>query len=155
MYPFPIWNQSIVSCLVLTVAYWPTYIFLRMQVRWSGMLISFRIFHTVGSDPHSQRLKHSQWSRSRCFFLEFSCFLDDSTDVGNLISGSSAFLIPACASSSLAFHMIYYACKLNKQGDNIQPKPDLLLSQFGPSCLFHVWVELLLLDPHTDFSGCR
>ena len=24
-------------------------------------------------------------------FLEFSCFLDDQTDVGNLISGSSAF----------------------------------------------------------------
>ena len=30
-------------------------------------------------------------------------------------------LIPACASSSLAFHMMYSACKLNKQGDNIQP----------------------------------
>ena len=26
-----------------------------------------------------------------------------------------------CASSSLAFRMIYSACKLNKQGDNIQP----------------------------------
>ena len=25
------------------------------------------------------------------FFLEFSCFFDDPTDVGNLISGSSAF----------------------------------------------------------------
>ena len=32
-----------------------------------------------------------------------------------------AVLIPACASSSLAFHMIYSACQLNKQGDNIQP----------------------------------
>ena len=31
-----------------------------------------------------------------------------------------AILIPACASSSLAFHM-YSACKLNKQDDNIQP----------------------------------
>ena len=30
-------------------------------------------------------------------------------------------LILACASSSLAFHMMYSACKLNKQGDNIQP----------------------------------
>ena len=28
-------------------------------------------------------------------------------------------LIPACASFRLAFHMIYYAYKLNKQGDNI------------------------------------
>ena len=29
--------------------------------------------------------------------------------------------IPACASSSPAFLMMYSACKLNKQGDNIQP----------------------------------
>ena len=32
-----------------------------------------------------------------------------------------AILIPACASSSLAFHMMYSACKLNKQADSIQP----------------------------------
>ena len=32
-----------------------------------------------------------------------------------------AILIPACASSNPAFHMMYSACKLNKQGDNIQP----------------------------------
>ena len=32
----------------------------------------------------------------------------------------TAILIPACASSSLAFHMMYSAYKLNKQGDNIQ-----------------------------------
>ena len=31
-----------------------------------------------------------------------------------------AILIPACASSSPAFHMIYFSYKLNKQGDNIQ-----------------------------------
>ena len=30
-------------------------------------------------------------------------------------------LIPACASSSLEFQMMYSAYKLNKQGDNIQP----------------------------------
>ena len=30
-------------------------------------------------------------------------------------------LIPACNSSSLSFHMMYSAYKLNKQGDNIQP----------------------------------
>ena len=30
-------------------------------------------------------------------------------------------LIPGCASSSLAFFMMYSAYKLNKQGDNIQP----------------------------------
>ena len=32
-----------------------------------------------------------------------------------------AILIPACASASLAFCMIYSAYKLNKQGDSIQP----------------------------------
>ena len=32
-----------------------------------------------------------------------------------------AVLIPACASSSPAFHMMYSAYMLNKQGDNIQP----------------------------------
>ena len=42
--PFPIWNQSIVPCPVLTVASWPTYRFLRRQIRWSGIPISWRIF---------------------------------------------------------------------------------------------------------------
>ena len=32
-----------------------------------------------------------------------------------------AVLIPACASSSRAFHMMYSACKLNKEVGNIQP----------------------------------
>ena len=32
-----------------------------------------------------------------------------------------AVLIPACASSSPVFHMMYSAYKLNEQGDNIQP----------------------------------
>ena len=43
-----------------------------------------------------------------------------------------AILIPACASSSPAFHMMYSAYKLNKQGDNIQPcsTPFLIWSQF-------------------------
>ena len=47
-----------------------------------------------------------------------------------------AILIPACASSSPAFCMMYSAYKLNRQGDNIQPW--VLLSQFGTSLLFHV-----------------
>ena len=45
--PFPIWNQSAVSCPVLTVASWTAYRFLRRQVRWSGIPISFRIFHSL------------------------------------------------------------------------------------------------------------
>ena len=41
---FPIWNQSVVPCPVLTVASWPVYRFLKRQVRWSGIPISLRIF---------------------------------------------------------------------------------------------------------------
>ena len=43
---FPIWNQSVVPCPVLTVASWPAYRFLKRQVRWSGIPISLRIFHS-------------------------------------------------------------------------------------------------------------
>ena len=45
--PFPILNQSVVPKLVLTVASWPAYRFLRRQVRWSGIPISLRIFHSL------------------------------------------------------------------------------------------------------------
>ena len=45
--PFPIWNQSVVLCPVLTAASWPAYRLLRKQVRWSGIPISFRIFHSL------------------------------------------------------------------------------------------------------------
>ena len=44
---FPSWNQSVVPCLVLTIACWPAYEFLRRQVRWSGIPISWRIFHSL------------------------------------------------------------------------------------------------------------
>ena len=59
-----------------------------------------------------------------------------------------AILIPACASSSLAFRMMYCPCKLNKEGDDIQPwrTPFPIWNQSVVLCL-------LLLDLHTDFSG--
>ena len=60
----------------------------RRQVRWSGILISWRIFqfviiHTV------EVLVLSEAEVD--VFLEFSCFFDDPMDDGNLISCSSAF----------------------------------------------------------------
>ena len=51
--PFPIWNQSVVPCPVLTVASWPPYRFLRREVRWSGIPEEFP---TVCCDLYSQRL---------------------------------------------------------------------------------------------------
>ena len=50
-----------------------------------------------------------------------------------------AILIPACASSSPAFHMMYSASKLNKQGDNTYSL-NVLLSQFGISLLSFVQI---------------
>ena len=87
--PFPIWNQSIVPCPVLTVASWPAYRFLRRQVKWSGIPICWRTFqfvviHTVKGFGIVNKAEID-------VFLELSCFLDDMTDVGNLISDSAAF----------------------------------------------------------------
>ena len=46
-------------------------------------------FSTVYCDPHSERLWHNQAEID--VFLELPCFFDDPVDIGNLISGSSAF----------------------------------------------------------------
>ena len=54
--PFPIWNQSVVPCPVITVASWPAYRFLRGQVRWSRIPISFRIFHNLLWSTQSKAL---------------------------------------------------------------------------------------------------
>ena len=40
-----------------------------------------------------------------------------------------AILIPACASSSQAFLMMYSSYKLNKQGDNIQPEGSIIYNK--------------------------
>ena len=49
---------------------------------------SLEEFSTICCDPHNQRL----WIVNKAVvFLELSCFFGDPMDVGNLISGSSAF----------------------------------------------------------------
>ena len=58
-------------------------------MRWSGIPISknfpeFVVIHTVKGFDVVNKAEVD-------VFLELSCFFDDSTDVGNLISGSSAF----------------------------------------------------------------
>ena len=89
--PFPIWNQSVVPCPVLTVASWPAYRFLRRQVRWSGIPISFLknfpqfiVIHTVKGFSIVSEAEVD-------IFLEFSWLFYEPVDFGNLICGSSAF----------------------------------------------------------------
>ena len=85
----PILNQSIIPCLVLTVASWPTYTFLRRQVKWhlfknfpQFIMITVKGFSIVNEEEVD-------------VFLELPCFLRDPTNVDNLISGSSAFSKPS------------------------------------------------------------
>ena len=49
------------------------------------------------------------------FFLEFSCFFNDPTDVGNLISGSSAF-----SKSSLKMHKFLVHILLKPEVENFE-----------------------------------
>ena len=62
---------------------------------------------------------------SSCTFIKrlFSSSSFPAIRVGHLVFEVIDILpdifIPACASSRLAFHMMHFACKLNKQGDNI------------------------------------
>ena len=75
--PFPIWNQSIVPCLVLTVASWHKYRFLRRQVRWSGIPISWRIFQFVVINTLKDFGVVNKAELD--VFLELSWFFDDPT----------------------------------------------------------------------------
>ena len=65
--PFPIWNQSVVPCPVLTVASWPAYRFLRRQVRWSGSPISLRT-HWYLKQKY-QRLKSIKPPQTKSTFM--------------------------------------------------------------------------------------
>ena len=68
-----------------SVSSWPAYRFLRRQVKWPVIPISFvhsLLIHTV---------KGFSIVIEADVFLEFSCFFYDPTDAGHLISSSSAF----------------------------------------------------------------
>ena len=69
-----------------------------------------------------------------------------------------AILIPACASFSLAFHVMYSAYKLNKQGDNIQPwyTPFPIWNQFVfayPVLTVVSWPAYMFLRRQVRWSG--
>ena len=84
---FPIWNQSVIPCLVLTVASWPV-CQEAGQVVWYAHLFQnfpqFIVIHTVKGFGIVNKAEID-------VFLELSCLFNDPTHVGNLNSGSSAF----------------------------------------------------------------
>ena len=73
--------------------------------------------------------------------------------ISEVIDVSPGNLDSSLWSSYLAFHMMYSACKLNKRVTIYSLV--VLLSHFWTSQLVHLWFWLLILDPHTGFSGDR
>ena len=80
------------------------YKFLRRVVRWSGIPISLRILqfaviHIVKGFPIVNEAEVG-------IFLEFFCFLYDPTNIGNLISGSSASSKPSLYIWKFSVHLL-------------------------------------------------
>ena len=69
-------------------------------------------FSTVCCDPHSQRLGIVSEAEVDVF-LELSCFFYDPTDVGNLISGSSAFSKTRLNIWKFLVHVLLKPCLVN------------------------------------------
>ena len=88
MYSFS-YLEPVCFSMFVSVSSWPAYGFLRRQVRWSGILNSLRIFHSLLWSTQSKSLELNEAEVDG--FLEFSYFFYDPMDVGNLICGSSAF----------------------------------------------------------------
>ena len=111
----------------------PIYLPWRDQMPWSSFFVCWVLsqpFHSPLS-PSSKRLFSS--SSLSAIRVMSSAYL-------RLLIFLPAVLIPACASSSPAFHMMCSAYKLNEQGDKIQYTaltytPSLILNQSVVPCL--------------------
>ena len=78
-------------------------------------------------------------------FLEFSCFFDDPADVGNLISGSSAFSKSSLNIWKFTVHILlkpdlenfedYFCNCIVLSSIATISAPELSVSQYGSSCL--------------------
>ena len=103
-------------------------------------MLSFKPGFSLSSFTFIKRFFSSLFSAVRVVssaYLKFLIFLP-------------AVLVPACASSSPAFCMMYSACKLNKQGDSIQPWcTPFPVEPVCCSMSSSVW---LFLDLHTGFT---
>ena len=112
--PFPIWNQSVVPCPVLTVASWPAYRFLRRWVRWSDIPICLRIFHsllwfTQSTLWHNQRLLAKASVRSVPFLSFIMSIFAWNVPLVSLIFLKRSLVFPILLFSSISLH-----CSLRK-----------------------------------------
>ena len=111
------------------VASWPAYRFLKWQVRWSGILISWRIFQFVVI--HTVKGFRVVNKADVDVFLESFHFFYDPTDAGNLISGSSTF------SETSLYIWKFLVHKLFKP--NLKDFEHYLASMWNECCCTVVW----------------
>ena len=141
---FPIWNQSVVPCPVLTVASLPAYRFLRRQVRWSGIPISLRIFqfvviHTVKGFTVVNEAEVD-------VSLELSCFSFNPMDVGNLISGFSIFSRSSLNIWDFSIHVL-----LKPSLENFEPYFTSMWNECNCVVVWTVFVIAFLWDRNENW----
>ena len=90
---------------------------------WSGIPISFRIFQFVVI--HTVKGFRVVNEAEVDVFLEFSCFFYDPTDIGNLISGSSAFSESSLNTWNFSVHILLKPSLENSERDGNTRPPDL------------------------------
>ena len=78
MYFFPILNQSVVPCLVLSVASRPAYRFLRRQINWPDDPISLRFFHSLLRSTQSKALAESMKQKHNAAYIMQNSGLNES-----------------------------------------------------------------------------
>ena len=89
--PFPILNQSVIPCLILTVASWPAYRFFQETGK---VWLVFPLFKNFPQFVVTQTVKGFSVvneAEKTFFFWNSLAFFNDPTNIDNLISGSSAF----------------------------------------------------------------
>ena len=102
--PFPIWNQSVIPCLVLICFLTCIQIFQEAGkvVLYSHLFKSFLHFVVIHTVKGFGIINKAEVD----VFLELSCFFYHPVDVGNLISGSSAFSKSSLNIWKFSFHVL-------------------------------------------------
>ena len=124
---FPVVNQSIAPCLVLLLL--DLHTVSQEAVKQSGTpsleeISTVVVIHIVkGFSIASEAEVH--------VFLEFSCLFYDPTDIGNLVSGSSAFFK---SSMNIWTFLVYVLLKPSLQDFEHDPANEHDLASMGNEC---------------------
>ena len=162
MYFFPNLEPVCCSMSVSNFASWSAYRFFRRQSRWSCIPTSWRIFHSF-LWKKTKKQKNKNKNKKNCLtvksfsivneaevdvFLKFCYFFNDPTDVGNLISGSSAFSKSSLYIWKLVYHVFLMPC--------YKVVSDLTLSQAASQWITTIYLSkyyCLIWNGDTEAQG--